>query len=131
MTISEHIANMEAIPGKRKMVIEILHLTTGIRVSKHVGLGKVAVWRQDNNIEHHWNTSKELLKVGRIRSLKKVEKQVDCVKYTFCCVTPTLLQAKLLKPNADHNAHVNLFSILPEQNDKGILFSNYLWLNSE
>ena len=94
--------NLKATVAKRKIITKILYLTTSVRVSKHIGLGKVAMRRQDNNIEHHWYSSKELLQIGRIRGLKKVKKQVECVKYALCSVTPTLLQAKLLEPNADH-----------------------------
>ena len=94
--------NLKATVAKRKIITKLLYLTTSVRVSKHIGLGKVAMRRQDNNIEHHWYSSKELLQVGRIRGLKKVKKQVECVKYALCSVTPTLLQAKLLEPNADH-----------------------------
>jgi hypothetical protein len=37
---------------------------------------------------------------------------VECVKYALCSVTPTLLQAKLLEPNADHGGiqAVNTFA---------------------
>lgn len=82
----------------RGKFVKKLYLTTSIRVSQHIGLGKVSMRRQDNNIEHHWNSSKELLQVGRIRGLKKVKKQVDGVKHTLCTVTPTLLQTELLEP---------------------------------
>jgi hypothetical protein len=56
------------------------------------------MWRQDNNIEHHRYSSKELLQGGRLRGLKQIKKQVDGVMYTLCGVTPTLLQAKFLEP---------------------------------
>jgi hypothetical protein len=53
---------------------------------------------EDNNIEHHWDCSKELLQGGRLRGLKKVQEKVNSLTHSLSAVTPTLLQTKLLEP---------------------------------
>lgn len=56
------------------------------------------MWRHDNNIEHHGDCAKELLKRGRIWGLKKVQEEVDGLLCALSTVTPTLLQTQFLEP---------------------------------
>jgi hypothetical protein len=74
------------------------YLPSGVRVPQDISLGKVTMGREDDNIEHHWDCTKELLKRGRVRGLKKVEEQVKGLLRTLGAITPTLLQTKFLEP---------------------------------
>lgn len=74
------------------------YLSTSIRVPQDIGLSKVTMGRKDNNIEHHWDCSEELLQGGWIRGLEKVQEKVDSLTCTLSTVAPTFLQTKFLEP---------------------------------
>jgi hypothetical protein len=75
-----------------------LYLPTSIWVPQDIGLSKVTMRRQDDNIEHHWDCSEKLFQGGWIRGLEKVQEKVDSLMCTLSTVAPTFLQTKFLEP---------------------------------
>jgi len=48
------------------------NLSTGIRVPQDIILGEVTMWRKDDNIKDHRDSSKEFLEGERIWCLEKI-----------------------------------------------------------
>ena len=53
-----------------------VYLSTSIRKTQDIGLAKVAMRRQNHDIEHHRNPSKKRLQDRRIRCLEYVQKEM-------------------------------------------------------
>lgn len=51
------------------------YLPTSIRVPQDIGFSKVTMRGEDDNIEHHWDCSEELLQGGRVRGLRRSKRR--------------------------------------------------------
>ncbi|MFS7991170.1 hypothetical protein Hanom_Chr12g01067671 [Helianthus anomalus] len=81
----------------RNLVQNVNHLTTGVRIAQNILLSKVTVGRKNDDVENHRDSSKELLESAGVRGLKKVQQHLDHLHDTLCFITPTSLEADLLK----------------------------------
>ncbi|KAJ0524259.1 hypothetical protein HanIR_Chr10g0502561 [Helianthus annuus] len=81
----------------RNLVQNVNHLTTGVGIAQNVFLGKVTVGGENDHVENHRDSSKELLESAGVRGLQKVQQHLDHLHDTLCFVTPTSLEADLLK----------------------------------
>ncbi|KAJ0864673.1 hypothetical protein HanRHA438_Chr12g0532421 [Helianthus annuus] len=81
----------------RNLVQNVNHLTTGVGIAQNILLSKVTVGRKNDHVENHRDSSKELLESAGVRGLQKVQQHLDHLHDTLCFITPTSLEADLLK----------------------------------
>lgn len=74
------------------------YLPASVRQAKDSRLAKVAMRRENYNIEHYWKPAEKLLHVQWIRRLKYFRKWPHRLLYSLCSITPSLLKSPLLKP---------------------------------
>ena len=85
------------------LIQDVHNLATGVRVTQDLVLSEVTMRRQDDNVKHHWNSSKEFLQGIGSRGLKEIQEKMDVVKGALGTVSPTLLQSETLESEKDNN----------------------------
>lgn len=80
------------------LVKNVNDLTTSIRQTKNIVLTKIAMNREDDNVEDSRNPGEESINISRVRGLKNLRQDPHCLFYFPCVFSPSFLETPLLKP---------------------------------